>query len=218
MSLINYDSPDYQRLIQRAMASPLARSNPSAVIRQVQRQHTDNTMKRRLALNSSLLRKAALESDIADKNKMLDFRSRELDLADQAEAIKEQQMGLQFTALNEASRHAVATEGLRYGELGVQQKELKQNMGDLNSLWPIVPIAFNTLEGRRRADITNQLAQKQENLLDSLTKEYGGQINPKVNLPSTPTPQSTGLREPVLGQGTMFDPNYINQKPKLNWR
>lgn len=218
MSLINYDSPDYQRLIQRAMASPLARSNPSAVVRQVQRQHTDNTMKRRLALNASLLRKAGLEADIADKNKMLDFRSRELDIADQAELIKEQEMGLRFTALNEASRHAVASEGLAYGDLGVKQKELKQNMGDLNSLWPIVPIAFNTLEGRKRAEITNQFAQKQENLLDSLTKQYGGQINPTVNLPATPTPQSTGLKQPILGQGTMFDPNYINKKPTLNWR
>lgn len=218
MSLINYDSPDYQRLIQRAMASPLARSNPSSVIRQIQRQHTDNTMKRRLALNSSLLRKASLESDIANKNKMLDFRSQELDIAEKAEGIKEQEMGLQFNALNEASRHAQVSEGLQFGGLGLKQKELNQQMGDLNSLWPLAPIALNMYEGRQRANATNRLAQKQENLLNTLTKEYGGQINPKIELPSTPTPQSTGLKQPVLGQGTIFDPNYINKKPKLNWR
>jgi len=215
MSLINYDSPDYQRLVQRAMASPLARSNPSAVLRQVQRQHTDNTMKRRLALNSSLLRKSALESEMANKNKLLDFRSRELDIADKAEGIREKQMGLRFDALAEQTRHSMVSEGLNFGGLGVKQKGLNQANDDLNSLWPIVPIAFNTWEGRRRAEITNKFAQKQENLLDSLSKEFGKQINPKVNLPTTP---NTELKQPILGQGTMFDPNYINKKPKLNWR
>jgi len=215
MSLINYDSPDYQRLVQRAMASPLARSNPSAVLRQVQRQHTDNTMKRRLALNSSLLRKSALESEMANKNKLLDFRSQELDIADKAEGIREKQMGLRFDALAEQTRHSMVSEGLNFGGLGVKQKGLNQANDDLNSLWPIVPIAFNTWEGRRRAEITNKFAQKQENLLDSLSKEFGKQINPKVNLPATP---NTELKQPILGQGTMFDPNYINKKPKLNWR
>ena len=73
MGLINYDSPDYQRLVQRAMSSPLVQTNP-AMQRKLMTQHTRNVMQQKVKLNSALSAKAQMENEAQFKNKMMGFR------------------------------------------------------------------------------------------------------------------------------------------------
>lgn len=131
MSFINYDNPEYQRMLQRAMANPLARSNPSAMQRKIQRKFVDDRMKQKTALENVMLAKARMENEV-------DFQGKKL--------------GLEQLSLNEQIRSNQAKEAFRSGELAIRNKKLNWDYDDMNkqALYGLLPMGYAAWESARR--------------------------------------------------------------------
>ena len=165
MGLINYNSPDYQRLVQRTMSSPLVQTNPS-MQRKLMTQHTRNVMQQRVKLNSSLAAKARMENETQYQNKMMGFNERGMGL-------REQEMGLRGQAQDLRFQGERTDDAFRLAGLDLRNKELKWKESDLNTqTWlGLLPMGYSLYEGDRRAKQTDALTKAQTDFYKNNTQE-----------------------------------------------
>lgn len=150
---INYDSPDYQRLIQQSNAKTFQRGVPAARNRVIQSAYVGDVMKRRGELqNIQLANQKAMDA--------LGYKGRSLGLTSR---------GLQDRLLGQR----------RLAALDMQRIDRQRSDMRRGLLWGLGPTIFSAVEGKRRRELSAQDVARQEkhyrNVEDILRQQQGGQ-------------------------------------------
>lgn len=132
MSFINYDSPDYQRMMQQAAAS--SRGNTAAMRRKVQQKYVGDVMQRRGKIQD-------VQAQDASATKNLDYGRRALGL--KAQGLQDRLAGQRY--MNQMS-----------------MREMKDRSSDLNRgmLMGLAPLAYSTWAGNQRKQRTQAEADR----------------------------------------------------------
>lgn len=172
MSIINYESPAYQSMVQRAMANPLARTNP-ALQRKLQSQYTTQVMQQRTRMESAVQAKMQSEQATDYATKSMGLKERGMGLAEEAQALR----GKSFE--QSVAGNKISEQG-RLGMLGVEEQKMKDQFDDLNtqSWMGLIPAVWGAYEGNRRAKATDALADAQMQVAKGQMRQLGG--NPDV--------------------------------------
>lgn len=195
MPLINYESPDYQRMYQRTMQSPLMQTNP-AMHRKLMSQYAKQVTQQRVALESAVQSREQTKHKIDYNNKMMGLAEREM-------GIKEVGADIRSRAQTEQARGNQISETYNFGKLSLGEKEMKDKEEDLDmqTLMGLVPLGYSIYEGNRRAKQTDDLTAAQ---MDFYTN-----TNNRTNPPASANPTAQVNQLPAgshvqPGTGTSF--------------
>ena len=185
MPLINFESPDYQRMVQRTMASPLARTNPS-MMRKLQATHTKNVMTQRMAMEGAVQHKMAQEQKS-------DYMNKSLGIEERGMGLKETAMTLRQEGQKEQFRGNQITEQFKAGDLKQRQGQMTDNEDDstMQMVMGLLPAAYSVYEGCRRANLTDSQTADRKLWQDQM---LFGTKNPNFKAPNKPAEnQNLGL-------------------------
>jgi hypothetical protein len=172
MSIINYESPDYQRMVQKAMASPLARTNP-ALQRNLQTQYTKQVMTQRQRMDSAIRSKMRSEMETDYSQKSLGLKERGMGLAEEAQALKGK-------AFEQSVQGNLIDEQFKSSRLSLDDRRVQDDIDDLNtqSWMGLIPAVWGAYEGNRRARATDELAETRLQFAKGQMRDAG--MNPDV--------------------------------------
>jgi hypothetical protein len=137
MPLINYNSPDYQQMIQKVMSRPLV--NQGAARRSVQQKFVGDRMRSSLALDDVMLRRKAMENELA---------------------LGERRLGINEQAQNARYAAAIGRHQLARDQFGRNRSDLNRQM-----LFGLAPMVYSVYEGNRRAKQMQAFTDKQNQFM-----------------------------------------------------